>query len=98
MTGFDLTTRSHQEEVVKHVKAHKPLVLALGVPCASFGHWAHLSQMLHRATWRQSREIGERLAQVVAKFCKLQTKARRHFLLENVVGFGIFGLLCPREL
>ena len=93
-----LTKRSHQEEAEKYLDIHNPSVVALGPPCTSFGPWAHLSQMLHPETWRISREIGERLAQFAAKLCRLQLKAGRHFILENLAGSGTFSLACFREL
>ena len=44
VNGFDLTKESHQKEVEKYIADHRPLVVVLGPPCTSFGHWLHLNQ------------------------------------------------------
>ena len=98
VTGFDLTKRSHQDEVVKYLEIRKPLVVIFGFPCTSFGHWSHHNQVVHPKTWRQSREIGERFVRFVARICKLQVSANRHFIMENQVGSVFLSLVCFRGL
>ncbi len=39
----------------------------MGPPCGSLANWSHLNRHLHPESWRQSRQIGERLAEIAAK-------------------------------
>ena len=67
-------------------------------PCTSFGHWAHLNNVMHPETWRNSRQIKEILAPFAAHVCHVQLRANRHFTLENPAGSGIFSLACMNDL
>ena len=90
--GFDVCKPEHQTHVLKYIERHKFLVIMLAPSCISFGHCAHLNRVLHPATWRESRRIGEILASFAARIWRLQIVAGRHFSLENPAGNGIFGL------
>ena len=94
----DPTKEEHQKEVPKYMSIHKPLVVILGSSCTSFGHWSHLSRVMHPEIWSQSRKIGEGLAEFAAKVRELQLKCNRRFILENPAGSGIFSLACFKEL
>ena len=81
--GFDLTKELHQKEVERYIADHRPLVVVLGPPCTSFGHWSYLNQYKHPETWRKSRWIGETRAKFAARVCWIQFRANRHFLVET---------------
>ena len=96
--GFDLTKESHQKEVERYIADHKPLVVVLGPPCTSFGHWSHLNQYRYPDTWLKSRWVGETLAKFAARVCWIQLRANRHFLVENPAGSELFHLDCFEQL
>ena len=82
----------------KQIEMYKPLAVNLEPPCTSFGQWAHLSKAMHPETWSRSREAGECLGQFAANLCKLQMSGHMHFILQNLVGPGVFSLVCSRQL
>lgn len=98
VTGVDLCKPDHQRHVLNYIAQHRPLVVVLAPPCTPFGHWAHLHRVLHLATWQQSRRIGEILARFAARVVRLPIDARRYFLLENLVGSGLFSLKRSKEI
>ena len=84
--------------MLNHIERHRPLVIVLAPPCASFGHWTHRNRVLHPATWEETRRVSEILAVFAARVARLQITAGRHLLLENPAGSGLCGLDCFRGI
>ena len=50
VTGFDLTTAKHQQDVLKYIGQFGSFAIVLGPPCTGFGHWSHLNRHINPET------------------------------------------------
>ena len=98
VTGFDLTSRKHQDEVVKYLNEIRPSVVTLGPPCTNFGHWNHSNQYSNLETWSGSRRVVDCLARFAARVRNIQSGAGRHLLVENPAGSELFHLPCSEAI
>ena len=92
VVGLDLTNPRHRAQFKAYQRARRPLVLVVGPPCTSMGGWSRLNRIKNYAAWRESRDLGELLAEVTAEAINVQLDHGDHFLAENPLNSDLWTL------
>ena len=92
VSGCDLSVWANQEEMIRYITVHRPLVIIGGPPCTSFSSWSRYHRRVNPESFDRSRAIGEKLANLMARIASMQIVSGRFFLIENPKSSDLFKL------
>ena len=94
VTGTDLTDPAEARKLLKFLDDWRPEVIILGPPCTAFSAWSKCNRSRNAATYRASRIIGEKLAELTAEICMRQLEKSQHFIVEQPAHSDMYQLPC----
>ena len=84
LTGWDLTDKKQQKQVMEYIERVKPMVVVGSPPCTMFSQLQNLTEW--NANKQKKYEEATDLMNFAAKVYETQMKAGRYFVHENPIG------------